>query len=75
MALSTLFAAVPGQRKSPDFNSLRAVSQIAPPDAFSAGEALEYQCAGVVKFQVSPWGKRRVSGRVVSETRHLNRRL
>jgi hypothetical protein len=28
------------QRKGPDFNSQGAVTQIAPPDAFSAGEAL-----------------------------------
>jgi hypothetical protein len=31
----------PGKEKSLDFNSQRAVSQIAPPDAFSAGEAFQ----------------------------------
>jgi hypothetical protein len=42
---------------------------------FPPGRHWNINAPAWVKFQVSPWGKARVSGRVVSETRHLNRRI
>jgi hypothetical protein len=41
-----------GQRKSPDFNSQRAVSQIAPPDAFPRGRHRNSNARARVKFLV-----------------------
>src|SRR6478752_8511604 len=41
-----------GQGKSPDFNSQRAVSQIAPPDAFPRGRHCNSNARARVKFQV-----------------------